>query len=54
MKQAVRQFDNQLPCHSEFISESLSFNVLHKAEILKQIQDDNCRTAWKDPTPLIK
>jgi len=40
-KQAVRQFDIELPCHSEFISESLNFNVLHKAEILKQVQDDN-------------
>ena len=46
-KQAVRYFDNWLPCHSEFISESLSFNVLLIAEILKQVQDDNCRTVSK-------
>jgi hypothetical protein len=52
---------NKLPCgktgrptiqnasvyHSEFISESRIFNVLHSRQILKQVQDDNCRTACK-------
>jgi len=55
-EQAVRQFKSVVVCHSEFISESRIFSVLHSRQILKQsvkqvqdrVQDDNYRAACRD------
>jgi len=36
--------EKDVQCHSEFISESRRINLLNKAEILNQVQDDICDT----------
>ena len=43
--EAVSQYEKDLFCHSEFISESHNFSMLQTPEILKRVQDDNCDTA---------
>ncbi len=42
---AVSQKDICVICHSEFISESNSFDGLATLETPKRIRDDNCDTA---------
>ena len=46
-QETVSQYEKDLFCHSEFISESHNFSMLQTPEILKRVQDDNCDTASK-------